>query len=556
MDKKILRWLYQRTKFLQVALVFLSLLSILLSVSRVAFISASKNVLDGAIEGQVQNLYGPVLALVFFTFIQLFLRLLVPALEDALQTRLEIRLREQLLEKIFSKSYLKLREVAVGEWMTRFFSDTEITANGLATLVPNYLRILVNLGLSVYLLYQLVPEVTLALAVFCLILFALNLLFRRHFKEIHKSVQSAKDTLQVYLQEIMTNLVVTKVFQAERQSLKKLDSLQESYGRVRRRRRRLSMLNSLGMQGSVQIGYLFVICLGSFSITQGKMSYGTLVALMQLVNNLMTPISNLSGATSRFYALLASSERLMDLEELPSELSKENSLHGQEMDFQALAFEGVAFSYPDQEGGLKNVDFSFSKGEKIALTGTSGNGKSTLFYVLMGLYPAQAGRVVLSSGAREQSYEELSLSEIRSMFTYVPQGHALFSGTVRDNLLLGQPQRTDEELWQALEMASAKDFIEVLPDQLDHRLGQLGKTLSEGQQQRLALARAFLSDAPILLLDEATSALDEKTERKVLVSLASLKDKTAIIVTHRPASLEVCDRQLILEDGKVREGND
>lgn len=556
MDKKILRWLYQRTKSLQVALVFLSLASILLSVSRVAFISASKNVLDGAIEGQVQNLYGPVLALVFFTFVQLFLRLLVPALEDALQTRLEIRLREQLLEKIFSKSYLNLREVAVGEWMTRFFSDTEITANGLATLVPNYLRILVNLGLSVSLLYQLVPEVTLALAVFGLALFALNLLFRRRFKEVHKSVQRAKDTLQVYLQEIMTNLVVTKVFQAESQSLEKLDALQSEYGRVRRRRRRLSLLNSLGMQGSVQIGYLFVICLGSFSIAQGKMSYGTLVALMQLVNNLMAPISNLSGATSRFYALLASSERLMDLEELPSELSEERNRLGQEVDFQALAFEGVAFSYPDQEGGLKNVDLSFSKGEKIALTGSSGNGKSTLFYVLMGLYPAQAGRVVLSSGVGEQSYEDLSLSEIRSMFTYVPQGHALFSGTVRDNLLLGQPQRTDEELWQALEMASAKDFIEVLPDQLDHSLGQLGKTLSEGQQQRLALARAFLSDAPILLLDEATSALDEKTERRVLASIANLKDKTAIIVTHRPASLEVCDRQLILEDGKVREGND
>ncbi len=556
MDKKILFWLYQRTKSLQVALVFLSLMSILLSVSRVAFISSSKDVLDGAIEGQVQNLYGPVLTLVFFTFIQLFLRLLVPTLEDALQTRLEIRLREQLLQKIFSKSYLNLRQVAVGEWMTRFFSDTEITANGLATLIPNYLRILVNLGLSVYLLYQLVPEVTLALAVFGLALFALNLLFRRRFKEVHKSVQSAKDALQVYLQEIMTNLVVTKVFQAELQSLKKLESLQESYGRVRRRRRRLSMLNSLGMQGSVQIGYLFVICLGSFSIAQGKMSYGTLVALMQLVNNLMAPISNLSGATSRFYALLASSERLMDLEELPSELLEVRSHLGQEIDFQALAFMGVAFSYPDQEGGLKNVDFSFSKGEKIALTGTSGNGKSTLFYVLMGLYPAQEGRVLLSTGAETQSYEDLSLSEIRSMYTYVPQGHALFSGTIRDNLLLGQSQRTDEELWKALEMASAKEFIEDLPEKLDHSLGQLGKTLSEGQQQRLALARAFLSDAPILLLDEATSALDEKTERKVLASIANLKDKTAIIVTHRPASLEVCDRQLILEDGKVREGND
>ncbi|MBF8970795.1 MULTISPECIES: ABC transporter ATP-binding protein [unclassified Streptococcus] len=550
--RDIIRWLYCQTKFLQGTVLFLSLISVLFSIVRIAFISKSRSVIDAAVGGDQSLLLTQMLVLALLAVLQLILRLLLPAMEDLLQTRLEVLFRKRVLEQIFVKPYIAVREMAVGEWLTRFFSDIEIVTSGLAVLIPNSLRIGVNILLSFYLLYQLVPGLTFWLGLAGIILFSLNLLFRKKFKEVHRAVQGSKDRLQVFLQEMMTNLVVVKAFRAESQGLLKFGTLQGDYERTRKKRRRLTSISSLAKQGSVQISSLLVICLGSFQIARGEISYGTLVALMQLVNNVMLPITNLSNLTNRYYALLASSERLMALEEVDVE-SQESSYPEEELEFQNLSFEAVDFSYSDKGKILSEVQLNIAAGDKIALTGTSGNGKSTLFYLMLGLYEPEEGVLKLRVKNRDYCYSDLSLAQIRSLFTYVPQGHALFSGTIRDNLLLGQGVRTDEEIWEALEKASATEFVRELPGQLDHLLGEQGKTLSEGQQQRLALARAFLSQAQILLLDEATSALDETTEKKVLASIAGLTEKTCIIVTHRPASLEVCDRQIQLEKGRVQE---
>lgn len=554
-EYKTVRWILNQMKSNRLYILILALLSIGLSFIRVSFISYSRIVIDQAIAGEMNLFSSSVLLLALFTFLQLILCLVIPFFEDYLQVRVETLLREQLLATVFKKTYSSLKELATGEWLTRFFSDIEIVSIGVITLIPYFLRITVNLFFSFLLLYQLQAQLTIWILVLGLGLFIGSYFFRKKFKVLYKRVQESKDKIQVFLQETLMNIVVTKVFQAETDSLKKISGLHDAYRDVRKKRRKLSILNSLGMQGTTQIGYLMMIGYGSYQIMQGHVTYGTLIALMQLVNNLITPISNLSGLTSRYYALIASSERLLEISQMPNEENSAVVSSVDMSDFKALGFDAVSFSYREDEHVLSDISFKIKCGESIALIGESGKGKSTLYYLMLGLYQPLEGDISLDFAKNQVSYSNLSQSMIRSLFTYVPQGHDLFSGTVRENLLLGQMNEdvSDALLWSALEKACAKDFVKELPDQLDHWIGEQGKNLSVGQQQRLSIARAFLSKAPIILLDEATSALDEETEKQVLENLSTLDEKTKIIVTHRPAALDYCDRQLIVKNGRMSE---
>lgn len=208
--------------------------------------------------------------------------------------------------------------------------------------------------------------------------------------------------------------------------------------------------------------------------------------------------------------------------------------------FRGLRFENVSFAYPDREERvtvLNNVSVEAKKGEIVAVVGPSGQGKSTLLKLLLCLYPLDEGQRLLQTASGEEPLKSLH----RGLFAYVPQGNRIFSGTVREALTFGDMDVSDDDIWQALDVAAA-DFVRELPEGLDTRLGERGTGLSEGQLQRLAIARAVLSGHPILLLDEATSALDEGTEGRLLSNLKRMTDRTVLIVTHRPRVREVSDR--------------
>jgi ATP-binding cassette subfamily B protein len=277
-------------------------------------------------------------------------------------------------------------------------------------------------------------------------------------------------------------------------------------------------------------------------ILTGRVTYGTLTAVMQLIGQVQGPLSGISSFVPWYYSVIASAERLMVVEDYADDGEVASAAEARALydgSFGSLGLRGASFSYQpldDEEMPvvLSNLSLEIRKGEYVAFTGHSGCGKSTVLKLLMCLYP-------LDGGERFVDDEPLTAYH-RRLFAYVPQGNALISGSIRDVVSFADPAASydDARIREALAIACADEFV----DDIDVVLGERGSGLSEGQMQRIAIARALFSDAPILLLDESTSALDELTERHLLENLRSLTDRTVVIVTHRSAALSVCDRVL------------
>ena len=244
---------------------------------------------------------------------------------------------------------------------------------------------------------------------------------------------------------------------------------------------------------------------------------------------------------TRIFEVIASMERLME-----SDQFKDDGSHNEVSQFNTISFNDVSFQY-DRNLVLDHVSFEINRSDTVALTGISGGGKSTIFLLMMGIYQPDEGQILFDGNdVRKTSY--------RNLFAYVPQGNALFSGTIEENIVFNQKSDA-EKLKQAMRIADAESFINELPEGVNTVLKENGGGLSEGQIQRIAIARAVYNDAPVLLLDESTSALDEMTEARVLDNIRQLKNKTVLIVTHRKAALNICIRHLELEDGRVRQNS-
>jgi len=299
------------------------------------------------------------------------------------------------------------------------------------------------------------------------------------------------------------------------------------------------MNNSMGLV--FELSWLFCMIWGCINIYHGKLTYGSLAAMIQLIGRIQGPIANALSMASQAYGVTSSAERLLELTDLPDEEETQKL-----PDFDEIRMDNITFKYDDGvEEVLQSINWTIRKGDFLALTGMSGGGKTSLFQLLLGIYKPTSGRLDFVLGDTVVPASRGT----RSLFAYVPQGNTLFSGTLRDNLTMFTDSATDEEIDRAVKAACIDHVVEDIG--LDAVLGERGVGLSEGQAQRVAVARALLTGAPILLLDEATSALDEKTEAKLLENISKMRDKTCIIVTHRRAALNICDYALHIADGKM-----
>ena len=349
--------------------------------------------------------------------------------------------------------------------------------------------------------------------------------------------------MRARLQETLESLVVIRSFGAAMRVLEGLGALMNAQLAARERRAGGKAVSGAIFNLAMQLSYLAGFGYGCWGILTGRVSYGTLMALVQLVGQVRAPFASLSGLFPQTAAMSASCERLRASE--PS--ARMEALPPDGSSFGALCFRGVQFGYTDGLQVLMGFNAEVRTGEFVAITGPSGIGKSTMLMLALGMEDPSAGTVEIEFVNRDGSVEAISASELApGTFAYVPQGNMLMSGSICEAITLAGEATVDRvALANALYAACASEFVDALPAGIESQLGEHGSGLSEGQMQRLAVARAVYSGAPVLLLDECTSALDEAIEREMLNRLREL-GRTVVIVTHRPAALDICDRTICL----------
>ena len=548
-----LSWLQTVTGKKKIYILFLLLLQVLLGGSAVLYALLLRGMVDFAADGSWDGFLRYAAGFAALTAAQIILRAIGRALDEWCRAQLENLLKQRLFSCLLRKDYASVTGVHSGEWMNRLTSDTVIVANGLTSILPSAGGMLVKVAGALAAILFLEPLFAAILIPSGAALLVLTYGFRKILKRLHKVIQEQDGLLRVLLQERLSSLMIVRAFSMEQQTETLAAQAMDAHKQARMKRMRVSNLCNTGFSIAMNGLYAFGAVFCGFGLLQGTMTYGTLAAILQLILQIQSPFASITGYLPQYYSMLASAERLMEAESFPegneespypASRTKEYYQH----QFQSLGLRGASFTYrpptdTDQERPmpvvLRNIDLQIRKGEFVAFTGPSGCGKSTVLKLLMCLYPLDDGkRFLIDTDGTEH---ELTAAW-RSLFAYVPQGNQLMCGTIREVIAFGDPtsMANEQQLWNALDIACA-DFVAQLELGLDTPLGERGTGLSEGQMQRLAIARAILSDRPILLLDEATSALDQMTEQHLLENLRAMTDKTVILVTHRDAVLNTCE---------------
>lgn len=564
-QKHTLQWISTVTSRAKGLVGLLVVVQTVLSVSSIAFAFVLRRIINMAVDGVQGGFWASLALLVGILLGQIMLNAASRFLSEYTSATVENRFKHRLFSALLTGDYASVAVVHSGEWMNRLTSDTTVVAGGVTQIVPGLIGMLVRLFGALAAILWLEPRFFWGLVPGGAAMLALTYGFRKILKRLHKNIQEADGNLRVFLQERLESLLIVRTFAKEQQTAAQADNLMEQHKAARMKRSNFSNLCNIGFAGAMNGAYLLGIGFCGYGILTGTMSYGNLMAIMQLVGQVQSPFANITGYLPRYYAMLASAERLMEAEAFAPDsehpLAEEETLAFYRTRLTALRLEHASFTYqppvraeedqPPMPVVLQDIDLTIRKGEYIAFTGPSGCGKSTVLKLLMCLYPLDAGARTLETSCGTQPLT----AAWRSLFAYVPQGNQLLSGTIRDIVSFGDPRKAQDDagILRALRIACAEDFVQKLEKGLDTTLGEHGQGLSEGQMQRIAIARAVFSEHPILMLDEATSALDEATARQLLENLRRMTDKTVLMVTHRADQTGFFDRELSFSKDGIRQ---
>ena len=535
---KLLRWIWSNSRGVRGRILLCTLIGCVSVACSLIFVLFSKNAIDIATEvreGQLLH-YGIGMALLILLEIGLH------ALDNWVANRLDVELRNRFRLHFFGlllQSEWKGKErYHSGDVLNRMVQDLGSVVSVITTTLPFAFITVIQFVASFCLLYSMNRTLAVVLVLILPFFSLLSRFYVNRMRRMTKAVRESESQIHSVMQESLQHKTIVKTLEQSGSMIQRLSGLQgKLFGEVIVRTR-FSVLSRGLVSMGFSAGYLTAFLWGVFSIQDGAITFGVMTAFLQLVGRIQRPLADLARMIPTLVSSLTSAERLMELEELPLE-AVGDSVRVEGM--AGVRFADVSFRYVDgEEEVISHLNEDFTPGSMTAVLGETGAGKTTLVRLILSLIRPTSGSVTLYDGEREIEVSP----QTRANLVYVPQGNTLFSGTIRDNLLLGRPDATDAELWEVLHIACA-EFVESLPEKLDSPCGEQGGGLSEGQAQRIAIARSLLRRGSVWLFDEATSALDPDTERRLLERMAKARNgRTVIFITHRPSVLEHCDRVL------------
>ena len=536
---RLLRWIWSNSRGVRGRILLCTLIGCVSVTCSLIFVLFSKNAIDiatGVREGQLLH-YGVGMAcLILFEIV-------LHAIDNWVANRLDVELRNRFRTRFFElllQSEWQGRErYHSGDVLNRMVQDLGSVVSVITTTLPFALITVIQLVASFCLLYSMDRTLAVVLVLILPFFSLLSRFYVNRMRRMTKTVRESESQIHSVMQESLQHKTIVKTLEQSGEMIQRLGGLQDKlFGEVIVRTR-FSVLSRGLVSMGFSAGYLTAFLWGVFSIQGGVITFGVMTAFLQLVGRIQRPLADLARMIPTLVSSLTSAERLMELEGLPMEtvgapIRMEGGGAG-------VRFTDVSFKYVDgEEEVIRHLDEDFAPGSMTAVLGETGAGKTTLVRLILSLVRPTSGSVTLYDGMREIEVSP----QTRGNLIYVPQGNTLFSGTIRENLLLGRPDATDAELWEVLHVACA-EFVKSLPEKLDTSCGEQGGGLSEGQAQRIAIARSLLRRGSVLLFDEATSALDPETERRLLERVAGARDgRTVIFITHRPSVLEYCDKVL------------
>ena len=450
------------------------------------------------------------------------------------------RMQQHLLDRMLRSEWKGRDSYHSGDVLNRLEFDVTNVVTFLTETIPNSLSTLtLFIGAFTYLALM---DWRLAIVIIAMVPFfiLLSRVYVRQMRRLVKDVRTSDSKVQSVLQESIQHRVLIKTLESDDFIVNRLETTQNKLRKKVVKKTKFSIFSSTVLQFGFVLGYLIAFAWAAFRLSAGTLTFGGMTAFLQLVNKIQSPARQLTQLVPAFVSVFTAAERLMELEEVPLEKQ------GDAIELEApcgIKLNNISYQYFDADTPvIKDLSFDFHPGSCTAVLGETGSGKTTLIRILLALLKPTSGSVEIYGREERMDLNPL----MRTNFVYVPQGNTLMSGTIRENLKMGKENATEEEMNKALKKSCA-DFVLNLPNGLDTVCSEQGGGLSEGQAQRIAIARSLLRDKSIMIFDEATSALDPGTEKQLLKNILAHHDKTVIFITHRPAVVEYCNQVLTIE---------
>ncbi len=537
--RTILAWLWEawRGNRLQAVLnALIGVADVVLSLAQVWAVKHAIDVASGADTGSIYWAVGIMAALILGNFA---INISGVWVRNILGIRAQNRMQQQMLNRIMQSEWHSKAHHHSGDILNRLEIDVSNVVTFLTETIPNTLSVLMMFIGAFFCLFAMDKTLAVILVAIIPLFLAVSKIYMQQMRRLTREVRDSDSRVQAVMQETIQHRMVIKTLEAGKDMVQRLENTQAKLRENVVRRTSFSIFSNFIINFGFALGYLIAFLWAAIRMSAGTLTFGGMTAFLQLVNKIQSPARNLTKLAPAFVSVFTAAERLMELAAEPLEEQGEPITVGAPC---GIRLENVTYKYEDgTKNVISNLSFDFRPGSCTAILGETGAGKTTLVRMLLALMKPKEGRIVLYNDMEEHTLSP----RMRCNFVYVPQGNTLMSGTIRENLRLGKPSATDEEMKEALLMSCA-DFVFSLPDGLSTKCGEQGGGLSEGQAQRIAIARALLRDKHIMVFDEATSALDGDTECRLLGNILDNNSRTVIFITHRPAVLQYCNEQLHL----------